>query len=292
LTALFGSAKLLLDETSKAITPFGGLASFVTFLGQIGYAQQLQRWLPFAAPASNNAIPLAHTLTAFIVAVVAGGRRFAHCQWLRADHALHALLGLERFPGDDTIQEVKVTGKPVSVALNRIYFTNALRFGLNELVVEDPLSPVVFSNGGKKLIIMPVNLDGPARVQVSPQPQPISGAIPPTAQQNQPPAETGAQTERTDMPRTARTTIPVTTPTSSAETLPANNNNGNGNGNGSAVKSLVEHVEQIKENLKNVIRDLNGVLDTVKLADKEKKATDKEIEAVRIKLRQIQNVTI
>jgi DNA polymerase III sliding clamp (beta) subunit (PCNA family) len=187
------------------------------------------------------------------------------------------------------IQEVKVTGKPVSVALNRIYFTNALRFGLNELVVEDPLSPVVFSNGGKKLIIMPINLDGPARVQVSPQPQPTSGPTPPTAPQNQPPAETGAQTERTDMPRTARTTIPVTTPTPPVETLPANNN---GNGNGSAVKSLVEHVEQIKENLKNVIRDLNGVLDTVKLAEKERKSSEKEIDAVRTKLRQIQSVAI
>ena len=103
-SALFGSAKLVLDETSKAITPLGGLASFVTFLGQIGYAQQLQQWLPFGAPTSNNAIPLAHTLTAFMVAVVAGARRFAHCQWLRADQVLHALLGLERFPGDDTIR--------------------------------------------------------------------------------------------------------------------------------------------------------------------------------------------
>ncbi len=62
-TALFGSAKLVLDETAKAITPFGGLASFVTFLGQIGYARELQQWLPFATPTSNNAIPLAHTLT-------------------------------------------------------------------------------------------------------------------------------------------------------------------------------------------------------------------------------------
>lgn len=62
-TALFGSAKLVLDETAKAITPFGGLASFVTFLGQIGYARELQQWLPFATPNSNNAIPLAHTLT-------------------------------------------------------------------------------------------------------------------------------------------------------------------------------------------------------------------------------------
>lgn len=103
-SSLFGHAKLVLDETTKAVTPFGGLASFVTFLGQIGYVQEVQQRLPFATPTSNNAIPLAHTLTAFVVSVVAGAQRFAHCQWLRADHVLHALLGLERFPGDDTIR--------------------------------------------------------------------------------------------------------------------------------------------------------------------------------------------
>ena len=103
-SSLFGQAKLVLDETTKAVTPLGGLASFVTFLGQIGYAQEVQQRLPFAAPTSNNAIPLAHTLTAFVVSVVAGAQRFAHCQWLRADRVLHALLGLERFPGDDTIR--------------------------------------------------------------------------------------------------------------------------------------------------------------------------------------------
>ena len=51
-------------------------------------------------------------------------------------------------------------------------------------------------------------------------------------------------------------------------------------------------VEQIKENLKGIIRDLNGVIDTVKLAEKERKSSEKEIEAVRSKLRQIQSVAI
>jgi len=104
ITPLFGQAKLVMDETPKAITPFGGLASFISFLGQIGFAGEVQRRLPFAEPASNNAIPLAHALTAFLMSVVVGARRFAHCQWLRADHVLHAMLGLERFPGDDTIR--------------------------------------------------------------------------------------------------------------------------------------------------------------------------------------------
>ena len=32
ITSLFGEAKLVLEETPKAISPFGGLASFISFL--------------------------------------------------------------------------------------------------------------------------------------------------------------------------------------------------------------------------------------------------------------------
>jgi hypothetical protein len=104
ITSLFGDAKVFLDETPKAISPFGGLASFISFLGQIGFARQVQQHLPFAEPTSNNAIPLAHSLTAFLMSVVVGAQRFAHSEWLRADRVLHALLGLARFPSDDTIR--------------------------------------------------------------------------------------------------------------------------------------------------------------------------------------------
>lgn len=74
-----------MDETPKAISPFGGLANFISFLGRIGFAREVQRRMPFAEPASNNAIPLAHSLTAFLMSVVVGARRFAHSEWLRAD---------------------------------------------------------------------------------------------------------------------------------------------------------------------------------------------------------------
>ncbi len=96
------------------------------------------------------------------------------------------------------------------------------------------------------------------------------------------------------MPRTTRVTTPETETTTfqPVETHANNNGNGNGNGNGSAVKSLVDHVEQIKENLKTAIRDLTTVIDAVKAAEKEKRTSDKEIDAIRSKLRQIQNVTI
>ena len=103
VTPLFGKAKVKLSQTPRAVTPFGGLASFVGFLEQIGYAQKLQAHLPWQL-CSPNAIPLAHTLTAFCIGVVVGARRFAHTEWARADRALHALLGLERWPGADTVR--------------------------------------------------------------------------------------------------------------------------------------------------------------------------------------------
>src|SRR5674476_1265910 len=90
ITSLFGEAELVLDETPKAISPFGGLASFISFLGQIGFTREVQQHLPFAEPTSNSAIPLAHSLTAFLMSVVVGAQRFAHCEWLRADRVLHA----------------------------------------------------------------------------------------------------------------------------------------------------------------------------------------------------------
>src|SRR4030095_15578993 len=82
ITPLFGSPKIVLEETTKAVTPFGGLTSFVGILQQIGFATEVEKALPFAAPTSPNAIPLAHTLTAFIMAVVTGARRFSPTDWV------------------------------------------------------------------------------------------------------------------------------------------------------------------------------------------------------------------
>lgn len=103
VTPLFGKAKTKLTQTPRAVTPFGGLVSFIEFLSQSGYAQVVEKHLPWQLN-SPNAIPLAHTLTAFCIGVVTGARRFAHTEIARADRALHALLGLERWPGADTVR--------------------------------------------------------------------------------------------------------------------------------------------------------------------------------------------
>ena len=55
---------------------------------------------------SPNAIAPGETYTAFLMSVVAGARRFAHSSLLRADRALHTLLGMKRFPTDGTIRNL------------------------------------------------------------------------------------------------------------------------------------------------------------------------------------------
>jgi hypothetical protein len=105
VSALWGEKKVVLRQTPRAVTPFGGLSVFIGFLKRIGFAERVSRDLPVCLK-SNNAIPAGETFTAFLVAVVAGARRFAHSSMLRADRALHALLGMKRFPNDGTIRNL------------------------------------------------------------------------------------------------------------------------------------------------------------------------------------------
>jgi hypothetical protein len=56
----------------------------------------------FYQPASPNHYEPGQILVGFVLSVIAGAQRFAHANRLRADRALHALLGMKRFPSGDT----------------------------------------------------------------------------------------------------------------------------------------------------------------------------------------------
>ena len=62
-------------------------------LKQAGFCDPVVQHIPWRLT-SPNAIALEHTLTAFIIGVVIGMRRFAHTEPGGADRALHAMLGL------------------------------------------------------------------------------------------------------------------------------------------------------------------------------------------------------
>ena len=46
ITALLSDERLILRETQRAVTPFGGVAVFVSFLGKIGFVEALRQHMP------------------------------------------------------------------------------------------------------------------------------------------------------------------------------------------------------------------------------------------------------
>jgi len=105
ITALLSDQRLILRQTQRAVTAFGGLAVFVSYLRRIDLISVLRRHMPVCWLSPNHIDP-STTFLAFLVAVLAGAKRFAHANHLRGDRALHALLGISRFPTDDTIRNL------------------------------------------------------------------------------------------------------------------------------------------------------------------------------------------
>ena len=99
---LFSGRKIKICDTLRAVTPFGGLSVFIEFLRRIGLVEQLGSRQPYQPKSPNHYDP-GQILVGFILSVIVGAQRFAHANQLRADRALHALLGMKRFPSDDTI---------------------------------------------------------------------------------------------------------------------------------------------------------------------------------------------
>src|SRR5207248_10742327 len=105
IDALLSDGRFILRETQRAVTPFGGIAVFISFLEKIGLVKAIRQHLPIVWRSPNHIDP-SFTFTAFLISVRLGAKRFAPASLLRGDQALQALLGLERFPTDDTIRNL------------------------------------------------------------------------------------------------------------------------------------------------------------------------------------------
>jgi hypothetical protein len=81
------------------------MAVFISYLQKIDLVGQVRRHMPIRWK-SRNQIDPATVFMALLMTVLAGTKRFAHFALLRGDRALHALLGIDRFPVDDTIRNL------------------------------------------------------------------------------------------------------------------------------------------------------------------------------------------
>ena len=193
------------------------------------------------------------------------------------------------------IPDVQATGNPVHVLLNRHYLTQALRYGLTELRIEDETSPVVFTEAGRKFVVVPIRLQ--------PTPPPPTAAKPPNESTPQseteataPASPSAGQSEST--PTAERNPMPTETtltPPRRGNLQPPVEGHHNGNGPAPAHSPLtaaVTQIETVKSGLRDVISALNATLDLLRAAEREKKTSAREVESVRATLRSLQKVAI
>jgi DNA polymerase III sliding clamp (beta) subunit (PCNA family) len=165
---------------------------------------------------------------------------------------------------------VTIEGPDQRVSLNREYLLKALRIGLCQIEIRDALTPVVLRKDGKRMVIAVLRPG-------------VSGSVPPVNQNSEAISPSEPQSQPvTESERNSTMTSPINTssmepnkPTTSEESL-----------------SVVSHVESIRSALKETLNDLNQAIVLLKSAEKEKKATEREIESVRATLRSLQKVQI
>lgn len=186
------------------------------------------------------------------------------------------------------IDNVNVTGPAIEVGLNRELLLQALRYGLNQIHLEDPDGVVLFSEGGRKCVVKllspPANppVTAPPPNKPSPQPTEAAASTSPSAEAT----ESNPTEQRNNMSQTA-----LTSPRRG--NLPLKPETALGNAPvASALTTAVLQIETVKTALRDVLLDLNATLDLLKAAEKEKKASLKEVESVRATLRSLQKVAI
>ena len=166
------------------------------------------------------------------------------------------------------VEDVVVTGPDMAIAVNRSFVAKALKWGLTVMEMTDALSPLVFSTKGKRLVAMPVRQEPVSPAEPTPQEQPMSRSITPTVTTSEP--------EPVQPVNRLAPTIPEPKAT---ETKPT-------------VRTVMDQVDGIRESLKSLSRQCGELVDGLRQIEKDKRATDREVEQVRDKLRAIQSVSL
>jgi hypothetical protein len=186
-------------------------------------------------------------------------------------------------PVEDTV----VTGENLTITVDRNFALKALKWGLTEMALIDALSPLVFSAPGRRLVAMPMRTEGLSPVSV---PDPVESTAEPTTPQEpvtEPvhkttmPTKTQEIAEETPEPQpvnrlAASPEAPTTTPEPPIKPT---------------IRTVIEQIDSIRDALRSTVRQFGEVVDALRIVEKDRKTTDKEVELVREKLRALQGVS-
>jgi hypothetical protein len=176
---------------------------------------------------------------------------------------------------DLEIAEAEGKGNPVTIYLNRSLLSKALGFGLNQIEITDPLTPLRFSNGGRQMIVMPV------RGEASPESSPSA------AEESPQTSEPSPSTERTIVQSTSNGAA-----TNGATPKNGSTTNGDHQETKPAIEMALEKIELTKGLHHETLRSLNDLADNLKQVQREQKTTDKEVQSVRTTLEKLQSVRL
>jgi hypothetical protein len=186
------------------------------------------------------------------------------------------------------VEGVRVVGNQVTITVNRQFVLKALKLGMTELALIDEFTPLVFTAEGRKLVAMPIRPDETGNNNPTTSTTPVSASAP---------AENTATTkEEPSNPQEMKTINRIqTAENTAAGNTPAINNTTattEAEAPSSALKQLVAQVQTIKDNLRDIVGELSDVQKLLAVVQKEKKASEREVEEVREALQSLQKIRI
>jgi hypothetical protein len=175
------------------------------------------------------------------------------------------------------LPDIRVTGKDVTIFLNRNLLSKALRFGLTRIDIIDSRSPLRFANEGRQMIVMPTRADAPSpshthQPPADPAPEATTITPPPSAE----------EPKETPMAEQNGNTSGATRQASNTATTEEK----------SALENALAQIDVVRTEIRSAITGLNKLGEALKQAQREQKTNEKEVQSVRQTLRSLQSVRI
>ena len=94
--------KFTITGTDEALTTYGGLATWSSFLKHLGTIERLADHYPIVRT-SPNAAPVREVLHNFLPGALVEDKRFCHVRWVMDDPAVATLMEMERVRSEDAL---------------------------------------------------------------------------------------------------------------------------------------------------------------------------------------------
>jgi DNA polymerase III sliding clamp (beta) subunit (PCNA family) len=183
------------------------------------------------------------------------------------------------FPVEDAV----VTGDNLTITVDRNFPLKALKWGLTEMALIDALSPLVFSAPGRRLVAMPMRTEGLSPVSV-PEPEestPAPEATPERAAEPVADTPIPIMVEESPEPQPVNRMAALPEPPTASPTPVAK----------PSIRAVLDQIDIMRDSLRSTVRQFGDVVEALRLIDKERRTTDREVEVVREKLRALQGLS-